>query len=121
MNPSVDGFAFRAGIEQWPPSLNDWYLSQGFSKPGKLPLGAPSDPNWTAQWIGNAVAFSLFPIGMGYEADMPPQAFDAIKDWGGLMVIVTHAEVPAEVVTSQQKFATFMRDGAYTTAWLPVS
>ncbi|MFC8041791.1 hypothetical protein ACFUOZ_20755 [Paenarthrobacter sp. NPDC057355] len=117
----MDGFAFSPGVEEWPPSLNDWYVSQGLSKPGQLTMGSPSNPNWTARWIGDAVAFDLIPLGMGYEADMPPQAVDAITDWGGLMLIVTHAEVPAEVVSSEQEFATFMGAGNYTTAWLPLA
>ncbi|MFK0042357.1 hypothetical protein ACIQTW_21185 [Paenarthrobacter sp. NPDC090517] len=120
LNPSVDGFAFSPYIQEWPSSLNEWYLSQGLSKPGELSMGTPSNPNWKARWIGDAVAFDLIPLGMGYEADMPPQALSAIKDWGGLMVIVTHAEVPAEVSSSKQKFATFMSAGDYTTAWLDV-
>ncbi|WP_136611046.1 hypothetical protein [Sinomonas albida] len=120
LNPSVDGFSFRPGVEAWPRSLKDYYLSQGFSEPGNLKLGTASDPHWFGSLNGLEFKFSMSPIGSDYIAKMPIAAPAAIEDWGGVSLILTHSIVPAEAIASEQDFRSFLHGGDYVQAWIPV-
>ncbi|BCW86471.1 hypothetical protein NicSoilE8_41440 (plasmid) [Arthrobacter sp. NicSoilE8] len=48
------------------------------------------DASERTRWTSEMIA--LIPLGMGYEANMPPTALDVIEAWGGNMVILTQAK-----------------------------